>query len=413
MGTTPRSTANDLRPRGQRGFTLVEVLLAVTIGALIVGTVAGALILVMRSSHSSEAGLDASNNVFRAGARFADDVSSVAPAGGATEHIAAGVPGCGGSTAVLRLVGPGDPDAVLVRSYHQVATGSVDELVRRECGGATLGAALAASPTTTVLISDLDTVAATCDGGAVSAACRVVEMTVRQSSGRELTARGTVSSALEPTPTTTPAPVRAPASGQCTLPVTVTAWGATGGVAGDRNANHNGDPVMYTYDDTNQRYSFLRVDLTQPCMDAADSWTTLPGQRNLTGASLRIAYLGDNGASCWIFGGISGTGQRLVPLNDAATWAPSTLTGANMPGGLRSGNDTNFNESNPNTLSTISGTGIFNAVQAWYTPGSWVNNGWRLARSGAGDTCGRSDQFATQNHANAALRPRVVVTWGP
>ena len=66
-----------------------------------------------------------------------------------------------------------------------------------------------------------------------------------------------------------------------------------------------------------------------------------------------------------------------------------------------------------NTLVSHSSAQLLDAVKHWYAPNDWVNNGWRLSRSGVGDTCGRSNLFASRFNANADLRPRLVISWGP
>ena len=75
--------------------------------------------------------------------------------------------------------------------------------------------------------------------------------------------------------------------------------------------------------------------------------------------------------------------------------------------------DFKFNVANQGTLTTHTGAGLTAAVKSWYAAGGWVNNGWVLRRDGAGDTCGKSNMFASRSHADPNLRPRLEITWGP
>ena len=405
------------RTSSQRGFTVAEVLLALLIGGLVVASTAMALNFAVGQNRRSSGSIADSNSAFRTGSRFGDDVASVGPVSGVTDVVAVGVTGCGNDTAVLRLVGPSSTGQVLVRSYHRVTSGTKTKLVRRECSGASLSAATTASASSSTVVTDLDpattSTAVTCDGAAVSSSCRVVQMVVTPRGGGPFSVRGTIGAALAPTATTTPVPVQAPASGTCTIMASATTWGATGGYAGSSGTNHNTDPTMYTYDDTNQRRSFLKFDLTQPCADATPVWPTLPGGRNITNVTLYLAYMGKSSDSCGIFPGISYDAQTMEPLNDASIWAESTLTGATMPSGLRSGFAYNFNVSNQGSVTAHVNAAISDAVKHWYASGDWVNNGWRLSRSGGGDTCCKSKQFASRFQTNTALRPKLVITWGP
>jgi len=169
---------------------------------------------------------------------------------------------------------------------------------------------------------------------------------------------------------------------------------------------------MYTYDDTNQRRSFLKFDLTQPCADASPVWATLPGGRNIVNVTLYLTYMGKSSDSCGIFPGISYDGQKLEPLNAASVWSEASLTGSNMPGGT-TGSNYSFSVANAGSPTAHVNTAISDAVKHWYASNDWVNNGWRLSRSNAGDTCGKSNQFASRFEPNAALRPRLVISWGP
>jgi len=400
------------RGRRQGGFTVVELLVAIAVTGLVIGSAGVALNLTSRQNAESAESLSSSNGAFQTGTRFADDVASVTPVSGVTDLIAAGVPGCGGTTAVLRLVGSNAGGEVQVRSYDRSTAASRTELVRRECTGGDLAAALAAAGAATTVVSNLDPAASStavdCDGGTVGVSCRVLTMTVSTASGRVFAVRGSVAAALNPTPTTAPQLSVAPVVGTCTIPASATAWGTTGwGAGGSSSTNYNPDQLLYTYNDGNQRRSFLKFDLTQSCVGASDSWPTLPGGRNITGATLYLAYMGKVGC-CFSY-----DGHIIEALNDTSTWSEATLTGSNMPGGVRSGASATFSVSNQGTLSAFTGPAIVDAVKGWYAPGGWVNNGWRLSRSGAGDTTGKSNTFASRFNADTAVRPKLVITWGP
>ena len=172
---------------------------------------------------------------------------------------------------------------------------------------------------------------------------------------------------------------------------------------------------MATYNDGNTRRSFMKFDLTQPCVDASPDWPTLPGGRNLTNAVLQLAWMGDSSDSCGIFPGINYDGQRIEPLTNTAVWDEATLNGSNMPSGsqIRSGFTYDFNAGSQGSLASHSDSKLLDAVKHWYAANDWVNNGWRLSRSGAGDTCGRSNLFASRHNTSAGLRPRLVISWGP
>lgn len=396
----------------QGGFAIVELLVSLLIAVLVIGVTVSALAVTRRSNKSGEENLTSSNSAFQAGSRFGDDVASVGPVSGVTQVVATGEPGCGGTTSALRLIGPRpDGTGVQVRSYHQVTDGSDQVLRRRSCAGSNLSAALAASPTSdVVIVSDLATgsgaVQVTCDGAAVSASCQVVEMAVDTATGRSFTVRGSVASVLSPTPTTTPVPVVAPVTGTCTIMASETTWGGTGGVAGSGNGS-GGDALMYTYNDLSQRMSFLRFDLTQPCAEGASGdWLTLPGGRNITAAKLYLTSFSRSGINY---------DQVLAPLAASSTWTEAGLTGANMPMATVGGSsyEYTFKSANNGVLTEYISSPITETVKQWYKAGGWVNNGWILRRSGAGDGFGYFYKFASRHNPTVALRPKLVVSWGP
>lgn len=422
-----------LGARSQAGLSMLELMTALIIAALIVGSVVAGLGVIRRTNQLSSENLTSSNSAFLTSGQFSDDVASVGPVSGVSDLVAAGATGCGGSTSALRLMGlTADGSAVQVRSYHVNAVGDRTELRRRTCTGTSLGTATSSSTfSNSLLVRDLATgpapVSITCDGGdPVTPHCHVVEMRVETATGRDFDLRGTIASVMNPSPTTSIAPAVAPPSGKCTLVATETTWGGTGGVAGSGDGR-SGDVRMYTYDDTNQRNSYLRFDLTKPCIGANDTWPSLPGGRNLTGATLQLNYTGKSSTTCWFLGDIAGVsreGQVLQPLSGTANWTEATLTGANMPTSVYGDNtykvtfDTEYKFTtgevkNPPLVKQLSQTGIIEAVKKWYTAGVWTNNGWILRRSSVGDTCSVSNMFASRHDSNAARRPQLIIKWGP
>lgn len=418
--TQSQSPGTTRRQLNQSGFSMVELLAALAIAVVIMGVSLMALTVTRRADSKGSENLTSSNSAFLTGSRFADDVASVGPVNGISQLVDSGQSGCGDSTSAVRLIGPAvSGTGVQVRSYHVVTDADGTTLTRRTCAGANLTAAVTSTPqSTSTVVSDLSNggspVVVTCDDSpTITDSCRRVEMTVQTRSGRSFTVRGTIGSILSPTPTTAPAPVIAPVSGTCTLLATETTWGATGGYAGGSGSNHANDPTMYTYNDSNKRYSYIRVDLSGPCLPGGD-WATLPGGRSITGATLQLAYTGKSYSGCC---GISYDAQTLEPLAAGSIWSEPTLTGNNMPTAVRSGFDYSFSVSLSGTLVGHSDPKILDTVKKWYLPGSdpnsWVNNGWILRRSGAGDTFGKYNTFASRSSSNTSLRPRLVITWGP
>ncbi len=396
---------------GERGTNLVELLAVMVITGLIVAVLASVVKVSAKSNAQAKVSTESSTSTFDLTAFFAEDASSAGPVSGA-DPIELGQTGCGSGTSAVRFVGPGSTaGTVTIRSYIAVTAGTKTTLERRMCTGATLAAAAAATPTVRVVVTDLKagTTTATCDV-LPTANCQTATLTATTSSGRDLVVMGRIQAVLAPTPTTAVSPVTAPATGTCTLLADRTAWGATGGVAGDSGTNHGNDGETQTYDDTNQRRTFLHFDLTSPCQDSPLSWATLPGGRLLTSVTLKLAYLGKTNDKCWIFPGISYDSQVLQALDNSSTWTEAGLTGSNMPGTMR-GSTYTFNVSGSGSLTTHTNTTISDAVNGWYQ-GTWVNNGFRLSRSSVGDTCGDANRFASRHNSNTALVPRLVITWG-
>jgi len=155
-----------------------------------------------------------------------------------------------------------------------------------------------------------------------------------------------------------------------------------------------------------KNYSYLRFDLSSPCTGAGEPWPTLPGGRTIVTASLSIGYLGTSGCC------VSGS-EHSIRAVGPGTWSEATLTGNNrITGTLGSAVDFNAPGSDPTNVN-LAGGAITTAVQQWYTPGGWKNNGFVLARSTGGDTTGKTRQWATRHYSDPKYWPRLVVTWGP
>jgi prepilin-type N-terminal cleavage/methylation domain-containing protein len=403
-------------PQSQRGFTLVELVAALAVGTLVIAGTATIIRLSAHVDRTVQANLESSTDGFRTSSLFADDVAATGPVPDTSESIGRSKIGCGGVPAALRLIGPGRAGGVVVRSYTQATASTVAVLERRQCSGPTLAAALAAPSTRETVAPDLaegpEAVVVTCSHDGPSPphdddGCSAVTLTIATTSGFRFTVSGSSVSTRSPTATTAVLPARAPTTGTCTIEASATGWASSGGlVSGSGTANHLGDPTLYTYDTGgNRRVAYLQFDLTGPCVGPSDSWPTLPGGRLLTSVELWLTYLGKSSGS-----GVSLNGHRLGALDTASTWKEATLTGQTMPSGTR--NSYAFDVANPGVPTRHVAAAITTAIEQWYAPGGWVNNGFRLSRSAAGDTLGKSNRFASRFNPNPQLRPRLVITWG-
>lgn len=402
------------RTRPDDGFTVIELLVAMVITIMILAAITNLVIVAHRTDQDVQDSSRSSQAAFTAATYFDADVAAATAVGG-VNAVQRAATGCGGTQAAVVLTGVGKTDPVDVRSYTVRADGGHAVLERRTCVGATAAAALAADHATRRIARvEPGSVTVTCDSDTTvppggDAGCRRVTLSFRTDTGRDVSVEGLLTSVATPTPTTTPTPVTAPTTGTCTIVADQTTWGATGGAAGSSSSTHAGDALMYTYNDSNQRRSFLHFDLTRPC-EPGGTWPTLPGGRSLTSVKLQLAYMGHNNAYCSIFPGISYDGHVIQALDTPSTWSEATLTGSNMPGAMR-GSTYTFNRGNQGALTDHVDSAITTAVTGWYN-GTWTNNGFRLSRSSVGDTCGRSSQWASRSNGNAALRPRLVITWG-
>ncbi len=412
-----KSTGQNLLPvdPSEAGFTLLELIIVLAISSLVIGGMATIVGLSASIDRSVQSNMESSTDGFRTSSLFADDVAATGPAPGTTAIIGRGLPGCGDIASALRLVGPGRTGGVIVRSYTRTTVGAADVLERRQRAGSTLDEALNASMSKEAVAPDLatgpDAVVARCasDGPAPpfnDAACTEVTLTITTTSGFRFSVAGSSPSTRNPTATTAVQPARAPAIGTCTIVASQTGWASSGGlISGSSSTVHYGDTTLYTYDSGNHRDAYLMFDLTGPCVGPGDSWPTLPGGRLITSVELWITYLGKSSG-----GGISRDGHTLEALDTASTWSENTLNGDNMPGGTR--NSYSFNVTSPGSATRHVNAAITTAVNQWYTAGGWKNNGFRLRRSGIGDTLGKFNRFASRFDANPQLRPRLVITWG-
>lgn len=350
--------------RAQAGFTLIEVLVAVAITALLIGLVGGALVVTQRSTDTTAGSFVSSNSAFRTSARFADDVAGVGPASDVTSgFVTSGLPGCGGSPAVVRLVGPGSPSStVRVRSYQVAGTPSAPALIRNECTGATLAAALAADATSTEVVPNLATtsaVTALCNGEAFAPGveCDAVSMSIVTATGLSYTLDASVRAARTPTAVTLPAPAPFertyadnPGSGTFSVDVpahrTVTfeLWGGSGG-GGQHGYRPTGDAAP-----GGRGGSSTYITGTIPASAAAYTLYVALGEGGRGGSDAsraggRSAYGsgGGGGNRASGNGGYGGGGGGASAISNNGTYTGSILIVA--PGGGGGGGGT-FNNGN-------------------------------------------------------------------
>jgi choice-of-anchor A domain-containing protein len=122
-----------VRRRRDRGITLVELLLAVSLSGMLATVLAAAVIVVLRSEDGIARTIGESHDLQQAVNYFPADIG-VAPADPAAYDTAAGPPACGAGENVLSIDYPSGSDV----SYVVVADGATLRLNRLECSGGTV-----------------------------------------------------------------------------------------------------------------------------------------------------------------------------------------------------------------------------------------------------------------------------------
>jgi prepilin-type N-terminal cleavage/methylation domain-containing protein len=416
---------NGRAPGPDAGFTLVELLVAVIVAALVVGGLAEVLGSVLHNTDTTVTRVEGSGSAFLTGARFGDDVSA-SEAIGAAAAVSRGAVGCGGdASSVVRFLSSGnDADqAVVVTSYSVTAEPALE---RRVCAGTDLAAALAADPRTITVVPHLATgatpvtVACRATSGASpapatpagDAQCRIVTLTVSTPGGYTFT--------LKSVRSVTSADPSSPLLWQCTLVVTDDANVYQD--QPDRNFNDRDDygesPGGRNFiEDRNKDgkviKGYFRFNLAGPCDGtAAGEPAFRPPQRALTSATLRLVF---HDATQ------NGSNQKCNAQHNidvlARTWDPATLTWNNSPvqqypadglQPLRHGFATTGSwVDRPVTVDVLA------EVRHWYPApggGDWANQGWVVSDMVNGCDDHESNKFMSKG-ANNALSPRLVLTW--
>lgn len=424
----------------QRGFTLIEVLVAMTLTGLILAAVSATLILVLRTPPKTVEHLGSSDSAFRTGSTFADDVASATPETGQLT-VARGAPGCGGDTnSVLRILTTAG-DEVEVRSYSVVDDRR--RLERRICRGADKDAALAAPVTSarTVVTNLVDDIrpSVTCQATASAAPapdppagdvqCRLVSMTVTTTGNLVFTVDGrreTVQSPLN-------SPVATETS--CTLGIGsdtyVDSW-HKGGAPGEEKtfsvqAKTGGVRLN----------SYIKFDLLTSCLGGNEP-AYLPGGKQLTSAELRLtlvqkdqANLGTNPNDAFrlvVLPGWYNWNEDLLKFNDllgcGEDSTPDNPNPLSYPceyvDGVQVGSPDMFYNFNlnvdpgpPPSPGQSVNIEVLGAVQRWYD-GTEVNQGWTLDRgyyrqNDRGEN--NAWKFASRENANESIRPKLVLKW--
>lgn len=400
--------------RGQRGFTIIEVLIALVIGALITGAVLTALSVVWRSTGDATGRVRSSTSAFVTNARFVDDIAS-ATSIDADTAVARNRPGCGGdSTSVLRVL-VRDDDDVQVRSYSVTGGGTV--LVRRVCSGPDLSAALAASTSGTNRVTrDLGAgpgaVNVTCRanvGAPLAPAtpegdeqCRIVTMTVRTATGFTFTLEGRRD-------TSESSEAMVPNVKKCTLVSSADTWITTYA----KGTNHGTDATIHTFRRNLPEWlgggelkALFLIDLLAPCSGSGEP-AFLPGGKSLKSAELTLWMIDPAGPDGnWEAGhALNAIGENWY--EDRITWTDFTNVQA------QEGSVTRYFDIGRSTTPTPKTLTVFNEVNNWYT-GTWVNNGWVLRRDAADPQDNGTDNgfyWGSRENSNIKYWPRLVVTW--
>jgi type II secretory pathway pseudopilin PulG len=147
----------------EHGFTLIELLITTMVTVIVVGTLAGALILVLTTSASTTERLSESPDLQIAAAYFGSDVQSA--------KTFPTTVACGPSTPLVAFAwtDPGtavatSDDSAVVASYVVMTTGTQKHVVRHYCKGS-------AAPDTTTVVRYVDPATTPVATGACAAPC--------------------------------------------------------------------------------------------------------------------------------------------------------------------------------------------------------------------------------------------------
>lgn len=409
--------------RSQAGFTLVELLVALGIGALIVAAVASALMLSWRLVGKTTDDVTSSRSAFQTNARFARDIANGATTDG-SNAIGRGKPGCGGdATSVLRIV-RADAAKVTVVSYS-AAGGALE---RRTCEGPDLAGALAAPTrsTSSKVVPNLatapDATSVVCresvDGpeqpvnDAGDAGCNFVSLTVRTGTGFVFTVDGERDAKLAAPPPVTTTLKR------CTLVASMDTWVSS--YAGDQLSGPDVHLNVFTRWN-GSLVSFIKMDLLGPCT-GPDEPSNLPGGKRLMSADLQLWML--RWGPSWECTNPTTHRVRVLsqhPWDDPNAilhWDEVNVTWNTRPEPKPEAPDTftTFEAVNDVGLYSVP---VLSTVQKWYAytgspDGDWYNNGWQIDRSGIGACDSEKDGgwwWGSRENPDPKVWPRLVVTW--
>lgn len=408
------------------GFTLIEVLVAMTLTGIILAAVSAALIVVLRTPPKTVDHLGSSDSAFRTSSLFADDIASAIPEAGEFA-VARNTLGCGREVSVLRIVTTAGSD-IEIRSYTVIESG---QLERRVCRGGTRDESLdapivSARTVVTNLVADTPpTVTCRATAGSPAAPethegdlqCRLVSMTVTTSGSLVFTVDGRRETVQ--TPLTSPIPTVP----QCTMLIGADTFVDSGHPEANNTGGRSMIKVMSRWD--RHYFSLLKFDLLAGC-EGENEPTFLPGGKTLKSATLRLTLIREDRP----VGDHSNRQFQLTVLpkdglpwhEDHTSWSqvllceqvpdfkfpcptdpldPDVFQRFEVPGSL--GSQVNVN--------------VTGAVNKWYT-GALHNRGWVLDRdfvpSGEKDKDGQNYGgwwFGSRDNTDSSVHPKLILKW--